>query len=183
MDLQLSRDGNTLTAAASNLVTLLGSRDLTPSLMVSNTPYISDTGPGVIRMPERMHFREEGGAALHPDGRTLLAVKGPNCVAPLTFVLDIIFRQGASDLWVREFDVATGEELRCLKGHHGPVRATHPTQRRFPFVSLCAHQFSSSQVRCAAYSTDGSFFATGSEDGTIRIWHNSKDEESTPKET
>lgn len=76
MDLQLSRDGNTLTAAANNLVTLLGSRDLAPSPMVSNTPYISETGPGVIRMPERMHFREEGGAALHPDGRTLLAVNG-----------------------------------------------------------------------------------------------------------
>lgn len=138
MDLQLSRDGSTLTAAASNRVTLLNSKDLTHSPIVSNTPYISELGPGVIRMPERMHFRDEGGAALHPDGRTLLA--------------------GASDLWVREFDVATGEELRCLKGHHGPVR-------------------------CAAYSTDGTFFATGSEDGTIRIWHGARDDESTPNET
>jgi WD40 repeat protein len=26
------------------------------------------------------------------------------------------------------------------------------------------------KVRCARYSTDGSSFATGSEDGTVRIW-------------
>lgn len=75
MDLQLSRDGSTLTAASNNFVTLLSSKDLTHSPIVSNTPYTNETGPGVIRMPERMHFRDEGGAALHPDGRTLLAVK------------------------------------------------------------------------------------------------------------
>jgi hypothetical protein len=27
-----------------------------------------------IAMPERMHFRNEGGASLHPDGRTIIAV-------------------------------------------------------------------------------------------------------------
>lgn len=55
------------------------------------------------------------------------------------------FVAGGADLWVRVFDRVTGEELECHKGHHGPVR-------------------------CLRYSPDGATFATGSEDGTIRIW-------------
>jgi serine-threonine kinase receptor-associated protein len=44
-----------------------------------------------------IHFRDEGGCSLHPDGSKFIA--------------------GGSDLWVRVFDVATGQELACLKGH------------------------------------------------------------------
>jgi serine-threonine kinase receptor-associated protein len=75
------------------------------------------------KMP--IHFREEGGASLHPSGTKYIA--------------------GGSDLWVRVFDFKTGEELECHKGHHGPIR-------------------------CLRYSPDGKIFATGSEDGTIRLW-------------
>jgi len=78
-----------------------------------------------LAMPPRMNFLNEGGASLHPSGAVVAA--------------------GASDLWVREFSVETGEELRCLKGHHGPVR-------------------------CVRYNGGGDCFATGSEDGTIRLW-------------
>ncbi|DAZ95357.1 TPA: hypothetical protein N0F65_002542 [Lagenidium giganteum] len=55
------------------------------------------------------------------------------------------FIAGGSDTWVRVFDYKTGEMLETHKGHHGPVR-------------------------CLRYSPTGESFATGSEDGTIRIW-------------
>ncbi|OQS01638.1 WD domain-containing protein [Achlya hypogyna] len=57
------------------------------------------------------------------------------------------FIAGGSDTWVRVFawEGGVGKELECHKGHHGPVR-------------------------CLRYAPNGESFATGSEDGTIRIW-------------
>jgi len=52
---------------------------------------------------------------------------------------------GTSDGWVRVYDFHSSKEVELLKGHHGPVH-------------------------CVRYAPDGSTFASGSEDGTIRLW-------------
>jgi serine-threonine kinase receptor-associated protein len=83
----------------------------------------------VHKMP--FHFKDEGGASLHPSGTKFVA--------------------GGSDLWVRVFDFQTGEELESLKGHHGPIR-------------------------CLRYAPDGKTYASGSEDGTIRLWKTEPEE-------
>ena len=55
------------------------------------------------------------------------------------------FVAGGHDLTVRIFEFETGKEVNCLRGHHGPVR-------------------------CIRHNYKGTKFASGSEDGTIRIW-------------
>eukprot|EP01039_Chlorochromonas_danica_P002297 gene2297-2516_t len=70
-------------------------------------------------------FHNEGGVSLSPDGKTFFA--------------------GGADLWLREFDAESGQLLRTLKGHHGPVR-------------------------CVKFHPSGKTLASGSEDGTIRLW-------------
>ena len=49
------------------------------------------------------------------------------------------------DLWVRLIDASTAAEVKLEKGHHGPVHTV-------------------------SFSPDGEIYATGSEDGTIRLW-------------
>lgn len=49
------------------------------------------------------------------------------------------------DPWVRVYGLVDGNEMELYKGHHGPVHTV-------------------------MYSPDGEMYASGSEDGTIRLW-------------
>ncbi|KAJ6107889.1 Serine-threonine kinase receptor-associated protein, partial [Penicillium sp. IBT 18751x] len=51
----------------------------------------------------------------------------------------------ANDTWARVYDLHTNEELEVQKGHHGPIWSV-------------------------SFSPDGKLYATGSEDGTIKLW-------------
>ncbi|KAH8070456.1 hypothetical protein JL721_5230 [Aureococcus anophagefferens] len=137
MDLELTdgKLGPTLTVAAGDRVHLFDAADWG---RVRRAP---------IDCP--VHFREEGGASLRPDGRELVLGGGRHGGS----------RQGAlgvekgatnvgdigSDLTVFSVDVDSGAITHERKGHCGPVR-------------------------CLRYHPDGTRFATGSEDGTIRLW-------------
>ena len=55
------------------------------------------------------------------------------------------FVAGGGNFWVYVHDYETGEELLCNKGHHGPVYGTR-------------------------FAPDGKTYASGGDDGTIRIW-------------
>jgi WD40 repeat protein len=53
--------------------------------------------------------------------------------------------QAWPDPWVHVFDYESGQEVECNKGHHG-------------------------HVWDVAFSPDGETYASGADDGTIRIW-------------
>lgn len=74
-------------------------------------------------------------------------VKMPNEVASVALNgLDRKFVTGSpNDTWVRVWDFDSEKELEIGKGHHGPVWSV-------------------------TFSPDGKLYATGSEDGTIKLW-------------
>lgn len=55
-------------------------------------------------------------------------------------------------MWVYLCDYTTGENLETLRGHHGPVHSVK-------------------------FAPGGETFASGSEDGTIRLWKTESTEE------
>lgn len=119
-DIELCKGKDILTVAAGDHVTFF---KLSVDNESSSNTVVSGKKLQSHKMP--IHFRDEGGASLHPSAKKFVA--------------------GGSDLWVRVFDFESGEQLECNKGHHGPIR-------------------------CLRYATNGLTYATGSEDGTIRLW-------------
>lgn len=80
-------------------------------------------------------------------GQLLKTVKTPYDIASVA--LHAEQRQfvtgGSGDTWVRVYDFDEEAELDVHKGHHGPIWST-------------------------SFSPDGKLYATGSEDGTIKLW-------------
>jgi serine-threonine kinase receptor-associated protein len=66
------------------------------------------------------------------------------------------FVAGGDDMWVRLYNAETGAELEVLKGHHGPVHTVR-------------------------FGPEGKEYASGSEDGTIRIWQTDYLSEEAPE--
>ena len=68
------------------------------------------------------------------------------------------FVAAGGNFWVYVHEFETGEELQCNKGHHGPVYGVR-------------------------FTPDGKTYASGGDDGTIRIWNFDDGEESAEAAT
>jgi serine-threonine kinase receptor-associated protein len=102
-----------------------------------------------------------------PDGRTFVTAAGraaaiwdarslgtgPASSFPFNFTVESAslaptqgrLAVGGEDMWVHVLDAASGTEIDVCKGHHGPVHTVR-------------------------FAPGGGAYASGSEDGTIRIW-------------
>lgn len=80
-------------------------------------------------------------------GQLLKTVKTPYDIASVALHAEQrkFVTGGSGDTWVRVYDFDEEAELDVHKGHHGPIWST-------------------------SFSPDGKLYATGSEDGTIKLW-------------
>jgi serine-threonine kinase receptor-associated protein len=81
-------------------------------------------------------------------GHLIKSVKTPQDVASVAINYSenkFVVGGSGADTWVRVYSFDEEKELTVHKGHHGPVWST-------------------------SFSPDGKLYATGSEDGTIKLW-------------
>ena len=145
-------DSNILMATDDGMVSVVDSRTGT----VSNSTKI-DTGSKTIM---DMELSSQGVLTVASGkGVTFLDAKTLKQVKKYKYAIKIeaaslhptgkYFCAGGEDMWVRLFDYATGEELECQKGHHGPIH-------------------------CLRFTPDGKSYCSGSGDATIRMWPSKK---------
>lgn len=80
-------------------------------------------------------------------GQLLRKVETPYQIASVAMHADGLkfVTGGSKDTWVRVYDIDEGKELDVHKGHHGPIWSV-------------------------SFAPDGKLYATGSEDGTVKLW-------------
>jgi len=83
-------------------------------------------------------------AATGPPTHSVTLPYSPSSASIHPILQDRFVTGSLKDEWVRVHTI-DGEEREVLKGHHGPVH-------------------------CIEFSPDGELYASGSEDGTIRLW-------------
>ncbi|KAG9125422.1 hypothetical protein FRC07_007658 [Ceratobasidium sp. 392] len=98
----------------------------------------------IITHGKTVSFVPLGGPDSGPGHQVPLAF-APSSASVHPLLGDRFVVGSVNDPWVRVYGLAEGEEREVYKGHHGPVH-------------------------CVEYSPDGEMYATGSEDGTIRLW-------------
>lgn len=80
-------------------------------------------------------------------GQLLKKVTTPNDISAVALHAEQrkFITGGAGDTWVRVYDLDDESELEVQRGHHGPIWTI-------------------------SFSPDGKMYATGSEDGTVKLW-------------
>jgi serine-threonine kinase receptor-associated protein len=95
-----------------------------------------------VTTADGQHVRIWDGAGMEP----IKSFKTPYTVESASYCAERKrWAAGGNDMWVHLYDYDTGDELDVNKGHHGPVH-------------------------CVRFAPGGATYASGSEDGTIRIW-------------
>ncbi|KAK5674682.1 hypothetical protein LTS10_012683 [Elasticomyces elasticus] len=154
-----SRDPNVLTTAADDKV--LRWWDLRTREMIAS--YVLDALPSSCELNSGLEGEgsgsSDGGVLSVAAGKSVYFFDGAQAgklLKQITMPRDVAsvafngparkFVTGSpSDTWVRVWDFDTEQEVETGRGHHGPVWTT-------------------------AFSPDGKLYATGSEDGTVKLW-------------